>query len=114
MEYKEDENFHYLVIKSCLGIYYGFNLNIKKERSYATNIVSPDQQDDFMVVGWKVAKKRPKWIRNADSWIDFISQKDNNENKQRVDNEDGEEEDKVVDHNNHFIDNKAVGRRGRQ
>ena len=49
MEYKEDENFHYLVIKSCQGEYYGFNLNIKKERSYATKIVSPDERDDFMV-----------------------------------------------------------------
>ncbi len=43
MEYKEDENFHYLVIESCLGEYYKFNLNIKKERSYATKIVSPDE-----------------------------------------------------------------------
>jgi hypothetical protein len=108
MEYTEDENFHYLVIKSCQGEYYGFNLNIKKDRSYATKIVSPDERDDFMVVGWKVLKKRPKWICNADSWIDFISQKDNIENKQRVDNEDGEEEDEAVDHKEHFIDNKKM------
>ena len=108
MEYKEDENFHYLVIESCQSEYYGFNLNIKKEHSYATKIVSPDERDDFMVVGWKVAKKCPKWIRNADSWIDFISQKDDIENKQRVDNEDGDKEDKVVDHKEHFIDNKEV------
>jgi hypothetical protein len=108
MEYKEGENFHYLVIKSCLGEYYGFNLNIKKEHTYAMKIVSPDQRDDFMVVGWKVAKKRPKWIRNADSWINFISQKDDIENKQRVDNEDGKEEDEVVDHKENFIDNKEV------
>ncbi len=108
MEYKEDENFHYLVIESCLGEYYGFNINIKKERSYATKIVSPDERDDFMVVGWKVAKKRPKWICNADSWIDFISRKDNIKNKPRVDNEDGEEEDEAVDHKEHFINNKEV------
>ncbi len=56
MEYKENENFKYLFIKSCHGEYYGFNLKVKKERCYATMIVSPDERDDFMVLGWKVAK----------------------------------------------------------
>jgi hypothetical protein len=56
MEYKENENFNYLVIKSFHGEYYGFNLKVKKERSYATKIVSPDECDDFMVLGWKVEK----------------------------------------------------------
>jgi hypothetical protein len=110
MEYKEDENFNYLVIKSCHGEYYGFNLNIKKECSYATMIVCPDEHNDFMVLGWKVAKKRPKWIRNADSWIDFISWKVDNENKQGVDNKDGKEEgeeDEVVEDKEHFIDNNS-------
>ena len=37
MEYKEDENFHYLVIESCQGEYYGFNLNIKKEQKHPKN-----------------------------------------------------------------------------
>jgi hypothetical protein len=27
---------------------------------YAMKIVSPDEHDDFMVVGWKVSKKLPK------------------------------------------------------
>ena len=47
MEYKEDENFHYLVIESCQDEYYGFNLNIKKERSYATKIVSQQNKGNF-------------------------------------------------------------------
>jgi hypothetical protein len=85
MEYKENKNFNYLVIESSHGEYYGFNLKVKKERSYATKIVSPDERDDFMVVGWKVAKKLPKWICNANSWIDFISGKEDNENKQGAD-----------------------------
>ncbi len=82
MEYKENKNFNYLVIKSSHGEYYGFNLKVKKERSYATKIVSPDERDDFMVVGWKVAKKLPKWICNANSWIDVISGKEDDEYKQ--------------------------------
>jgi hypothetical protein len=51
MEYKENENFNYLVIKSSHGNYYRFNLKVKKERTYATKIVSPEERDDFMVVG---------------------------------------------------------------
>ncbi len=39
-------------------------------------IMSPDEHDNFMVVGWKVSKKLPKWVHNADSWIDFINGKE--------------------------------------
>jgi hypothetical protein len=60
IKYKENENLNYLVIKSSHGDYYRFNLKFKKERTYATKIVSPDKHDDFMVVGWKVAKKLSK------------------------------------------------------
>jgi hypothetical protein len=57
MEYAKNENFKYLVIKASHGDYYGFNLKVKTERTYATKIVSPSEPDNFMVVGWKVAKK---------------------------------------------------------
>ncbi len=43
--------------------------------------MSPDEHDDFMVVGWKVAKKLPKWVHNADSWIDFFNRKEPNKNE---------------------------------
>ncbi len=82
MEYKENKNFNYFVIESSHGEYYGFNLKVKKKCSYATKIVSPDERDDFMVVEWKVVKRLPKWIRNANSCIDFISGKEDNENEQ--------------------------------
>ncbi len=36
MEYTKNENFKYLVIKASHGNYYGFNLKVKKERTYAT------------------------------------------------------------------------------
>jgi hypothetical protein len=60
MEYTKNENSKYLVIKTSHGNYYGFNLRVKMERTYAMKIVSPNEPDDFMVVGWKVAKKLPK------------------------------------------------------
>ena len=47
-------------------------------------IVSPNERDDFMVVGWNVAKKLPSWVCNANSWSDFMNRKyddDDNKNK---------------------------------
>jgi hypothetical protein len=59
MEYRKNENFKYLVMKASHSNYYGFNLSVKMERTYAMKIVSPNEPDNFMVVGWKVAKKLP-------------------------------------------------------
>jgi hypothetical protein len=36
MEYTKNENFKYLVIEASHVNYYGFNLKVKKERTYAT------------------------------------------------------------------------------
>ncbi len=36
MEYTKNENFEYLVFEASHGNYYGFNLKVKKERTYAT------------------------------------------------------------------------------
>jgi hypothetical protein len=44
-----------------------------------------------MVVGWKVAKKLPRWVCNANSWIDFINRKEEEEKKEE---EEAEEDDK--------------------
>ena len=74
MDYTENENFKYLVIEASHGNYYGFNLKVKKERTYAMNIVNPVEQINFMVVGWKVLKTLPKWIHNANSWVVFIDE----------------------------------------
>ncbi len=77
MEYRKNENFKYLVIKVSHGNYYGFNLRVKMGRTYAMKIVSPDEPDNFMVVGWKVAKKLPTWVCNANNWIDFREKREN-------------------------------------
>jgi hypothetical protein len=103
MEYAKSKNFKYLVIKASHGDYYEFNINVKKERAYAIKIVSPDDHDNFMVVGWKVSKKLPKWVHNAYSWIDFINGKEVDEkevvethevNEGAGEDEEEEEEDK--------------------
>jgi hypothetical protein len=51
MEYTKNENFKYLVIEASQGNYYGFNLKVEMERACATKIVSPNEPDNFMVVG---------------------------------------------------------------
>ena len=73
-QYSRSENFKYLVIEASHGDYYGFNTKVKKEHEIAMNIVS--EYEDFMVKGWKVSKKLPEWVNNADSWIAFINGKD--------------------------------------
>jgi hypothetical protein len=64
MEYMKSKNFKYLIIEASHGDYYGFDLRGKMERTYAMTIVSPYERDDFMVVGWKVAKKLSSWVCN--------------------------------------------------
>ena len=74
IDYTKNENFKNLVIKASHGDYYGFNLKVKKERTYAMKIVNPVEQNNFMVVGWKVSKTLPKWIHNSNSWVVFIDE----------------------------------------
>jgi hypothetical protein len=50
-EYEEDENFKYLVIESCCGDYYGFNLNINEEVSHVRKILCRVESNDSMVLG---------------------------------------------------------------
>ena len=51
MEYAKNENFKWLVVEASHGNYYGFNLKVKRERAYAMKIVSPDEPDNFILVG---------------------------------------------------------------
>ncbi len=92
MDYKEYDKYDYLVIESRQGKHYGFNLNVMKERSLARKIVSPDDGDDCMVLGWKVAKKLPQWSHNADSWIDVINRNDDKDDAEEESNANEKEE----------------------
>ena len=93
MEYMNNENYKYLVIEASHGDYYGFNLKITIEQKYAMKIVSPNKSDDFLVVGWKVVKKLPSWVCNANSWIDFMNGKyDEDDNKKETEDEEEDKE----------------------
>ncbi len=85
-------NIKYLVIEASHDDYYGFNLRVNMEQTYAMKIVSPNEPDDFMVAGWKVVKTLPTWVCNANSWIDFINRKEEEEEDEKEEEEEDDKE----------------------
>ncbi len=75
MKKARDENYKYLVIEASFGEYFRFNMKVKKQQAIAMKLMSPNEHDNFLVVGWKASKTLPKWVRNSDSWIDFLNGK---------------------------------------
>ncbi len=61
--YYENDNFGFLIFESVNGKCYGFILGIKNEHNTAFNILQ--DEDDFSVIGWKVARKLPAWVNDA-------------------------------------------------
>ena len=94
IKYKDDDDFSYLVIEVSNDQFYGFNLSIKEEENQAMNIVS---DSDWYVVGWKVSRKMPLWVKTAKYWTDEIVEKNivvhNNDCKIVDDNVDYESND---------------------
>jgi hypothetical protein len=81
MKKARDENYKILVIEASFGEYFGFNMKVKKQQAIAMKIMSPNEHDNFMIVGWKASKTLPKWVGNAGSWIDFLCGKKLDENE---------------------------------
>ncbi len=61
--YYENDNFGCLIFASLNGKCYGFSLDIKNKHDTAFNILQ--DEDDFTVIGWKVAGKLPTWVNDA-------------------------------------------------
>jgi hypothetical protein len=59
----DNDNFAFIVFKSSNEKFYGFDLGNKNERDVAFEIL--EDEDDFTVIGWKVARKTPKWVNVA-------------------------------------------------
>jgi hypothetical protein len=72
LKFVEDEQFKYLVLKSINDNYYGFNVKNKLERKTAKEIVLGNWMVvvnvDEYVIGWKVGKELPSWVKNAVAW----------------------------------------------
>ncbi len=56
-KFTEEDEMKYLVVEHSSGKYFGFNLRESNERTSAISIVQ--DKDEFMVMGWKVAKVIP-------------------------------------------------------
>ncbi len=61
--YHDNDNFAFIVFESSNENFYGFNLGNKNERHAAFEIL--EDEDDFTVIGWKVARKNPTGVNVA-------------------------------------------------
>jgi hypothetical protein len=55
-----------LIVEHSIGKYFGFNLRESNKPTSAISIVH--DKDEFMVMGWKVAKVIPTWVLGFVDW----------------------------------------------
>ncbi len=60
IKFTEEDEMKYLIVEHSSRKYFGFNLCESDERTSAISIVQ--DRDEFMVMGWKVAKVIPTWV----------------------------------------------------
>ncbi len=60
----------YLIVEHSSGKYFGFNLCESNECTSVISIVQ--DKDEFMVMGWKVAKVIPTWILGLVDWNNLM------------------------------------------
>jgi hypothetical protein len=60
LKFTEEDEMKYLIVEHSNGKYFGFNLCESAGCSTAFSIVQ--DKDEFMVIGWKVAKVIPTWV----------------------------------------------------
>jgi hypothetical protein len=60
IKFTEEDDMKYLIVEHSSGKYFGFNLHESNERTSAISIVQ--DKEEFMVMGWKVAKVIPTWV----------------------------------------------------
>ncbi len=63
-QYIHEEKYGFLVVQAFYETCYGFNLKCQDEQVSALKIIQ--DQNNFIVNGWKVAQKLPMWAH--DSW----------------------------------------------
>jgi hypothetical protein len=59
-KFTEEDEMKYLIVEHSSRNYFGFNLHESNERTFAISIVQ--DKEEFMVMGWKVAKVIPTWV----------------------------------------------------
>jgi hypothetical protein len=56
IKFTQEDEMKYLIIEHYSGNYFGFNIHERNKRTSAISIVQ--DQEEFMVMGWKVAKRK--------------------------------------------------------
>jgi hypothetical protein len=70
IKFTEEDEMKYLIIEHSSGNYFGFNLHESNERTSAISIVQ--DKEEFMVMGWKVAKVIPSWVLGFVNWNNLM------------------------------------------
>jgi hypothetical protein len=95
-EFINNEDFKFLVVEVIGGKWFGFNMKKNEEKEIAEDIVSDSWSVCTMeesIIGWKVAKKRPSWVKNVFEWHKFVRRvEQNNLSSDSDENEDNDEE----------------------
>jgi hypothetical protein len=60
IKFPEEDEMKYLIVEHSSGKYFGFNLRESNKHTSTISIVQ--DKDEFMVMGWKVAKFIPTWV----------------------------------------------------
>jgi hypothetical protein len=71
IKFTEKDEMKYLIVEHSNGKYFGFNLHESDERTSVISIVQ--DKDEFMVMGWKVAKVFPTWVLSFVDWNNLMT-----------------------------------------
>jgi hypothetical protein len=71
IKFTEEDEMKYLIIEHSSGNYFGFNLHESNECTSAISIVQ--DKEEFMVMGWKVAKVIPTWVLGFVDWNNLMT-----------------------------------------
>ncbi len=71
IKFTEEDEKKYLIIEHSSGNYFGFNLHESNERTSAISIVQ--DKEEFMVIGWKVAKVIPTRVLCFVDWNNLMT-----------------------------------------
>jgi hypothetical protein len=71
--YFHEEKYGIFVVQAFNKTCYRFNITCADNHATAVQIIL--DRDNFIVSGWKVARKLPKWIHKNHEWDEFINKK---------------------------------------
>ena len=70
IKFTDKDEMKYLIVEHSSGKYFGFILRESDERTSAISIVQ--DKDEFMFMGWKVAKVIPTWVLGFVGWNNLM------------------------------------------